>query len=441
MSPSPEMKTLSRLAHQANRFAVLDRPLYIVPARTNLCPPSSKGLEKCNPPVASPTPRAPSVHTELNRLASYALQFGFVYPENKDFFLQKEFLVLRPSKAVEQKQKDTDIACLKELNRLARLVELSSSRDKMPPVYPVFTPAYEFRQKNQYGKNFTSPFAFRLRKELKLLPSQSFQDAFPNTSVPKIEMLANRPIVLKEKFSALLKLKLDASRNVFHINTTPASFPRMVTNWIHSLLRSHALKKKQTPAPKKKKVSKVSQQKTNNLEPTTLADKFAPATSPPEDHAQAEVTSPSSPSPRSDQQERVTEFDFSKLTFSLSSRPDNSRCLTIEDAAQFLNIDLNVIPSDLHPSELYSMTKEIAKTNCAISLGIPTTEDAIIRMLSALVLLSHHLGLKRLSTTPDLTQLPCLLSMIKFSTVINSGPDPSSVSSILAKLKQLTSPI
>jgi hypothetical protein len=254
-----ELKTLNRLAHQLNQFG----SLYIVPARVTSCPPSSDCLRR--PQQASKPKRLPSAHTELNRLASFVTQFGFVYPETRIPATKPDFL---KTITVRKETGTEDLACLKELNRLARLVELTSKSTKDCPVYPVYQPlAYQVHD-YRYGKGLSSPVASKLRDHLKLSASNNFVDAFPATTKPRlISMTLGSPRYNKEDFNRLLTLKLDQARAYFKLNHTPSCYPRLVTSWIISLLVNLKSRKEETRlrAKMEKQQAKALHKARNNI--------------------------------------------------------------------------------------------------------------------------------------------------------------------------------
>jgi hypothetical protein len=290
MSPSSRStkNVLNRLAHEAIQF----NTIYRVPARTNTCPPASRNAFSVLTVEVTPRPSR-ALHNELNSLASQLLQFGTLYHEIRIPVGPKPhgFLSPRPSKAVEQKQKQTDLEALHELNRLARLVELSSRHTTEPPVYPVYTPlAYHVHDYN-YGKGAPAPVADKLRSHLKLSPKHDFSSAFPNTTIPKFRFVSGSPRFEKSEFNTLLKLKLDQSRRFFKLNHTPKCYPRLVTSWICSLFKpkpSSSSKQKPAPVQKKKRNANPSEQNGRN----NLADRFVSASQPLAPPPQEDIPAP-----------------------------------------------------------------------------------------------------------------------------------------------------
>jgi hypothetical protein len=260
MSPSSDAKQLRVLASFANRFQVLDTPLYIAPARTNLCPPASINESRTvTIPVARKSTPPRATHNLLNAFATEVQQFGTLYHETRIPVgpIRRDFFVLRPSTAAVQRQKTQDSETLKELNRLARLFELSGIRDC--PLYHSYTPpCYASpHSKGKYTKGFSSPFDHVLRKKLNL--TSSFASAFPKTTIPKPTFLKGHPVFERSTFNSLLAIKLAEARSVYHINHTPKHLPRLITSWICALFvpstTPSAPKKKKTTRPAKPEVT------------------------------------------------------------------------------------------------------------------------------------------------------------------------------------------
>jgi len=244
-----------------------------VPARTNLAPPLSIGLVA--PIVPRPkveTPRA--LHNVLNSLASELLQFDTLYHEIRIPPSRPEFLVRRLSPAKAKEAKVEDSACLKELNRLARLAELAPRADNI--AYPIYTPlAYHVHDYN-YGKGFTSPVATKLRSHLKLSSDNVFEDAFPKTTRPRPVFHKGHPRFVKEEFSRLLTSKLDEARRFFKLNHTPKCYPRMVTSWICALFKAPAAKTTKPHSQKKGTSQKTPSRENLDFVPAQDSSSSAP---------------------------------------------------------------------------------------------------------------------------------------------------------------------
>jgi hypothetical protein len=260
--------------------------VYIVPSRVQSCPPISQCLLSDSLLKQENTKRSPQIHTELNRLASFANQFDFIYPDTRGLFdlRLKDFLVVKHSYAATQKKEASDKACLKELNRLARIVELS--KDTSCPIYPCYTPPHyvDSRRRRLYSKGFPSVFDSRLKHELKL--DSTFAKAFPKTTIPKCTFSKGHPVFAKADFNVLLFAKLQQAREFYKTVTTPSHLPRLITSWICALFKY----KTTTPtAPKKEQKAKKALAKPE----IPLADRFVSSS----DSTVPQQTSPSSTRP------------------------------------------------------------------------------------------------------------------------------------------------
>jgi hypothetical protein len=244
--------------------------VYIVPSRVKSCSPISQCLLSDSSPKQENTKRLPQIHTELYRLESFAAQFDFVYPDTRGLFdlRHKDFLVVKHSVAATQKKEASDKACLKELNRLARIVELS--KDTSCLIYPCYTPPHlvDSRRRRLYSKCFPSVFDSRLKHELKL--DSTFAKAFPKTTIPKCTFTKGHPVFAKADFNALLFTKLQQAREFYKTVITPSHLPRLITSWICALFKY----KSTTPtAPKKEQKAKKALAKPE----IPLADRFVSA--------------------------------------------------------------------------------------------------------------------------------------------------------------------
>jgi hypothetical protein len=255
MSPSraQTQKSINQLAAFANRFECL----YICPSRTNKCPPISLGLTKEDTPVTPSSPsKAPSVHNELNRLASKTLQFGFIYPDTRDIFHSRDrsFFVSRSSKRQVMETQQADLACLKELNRLAKIVEVSKLGSQTP-IYPAYQSKLSSfgrcARKNYGSRNFPNPYETNLRHRLNLNKETRFIDAFPATSTPKVEVLNGAPIIEKTRFNQLLALKANTAMQTLGVTHLPKDVLKHIIQWIRTILLGliKSGKKKQPTKP------------------------------------------------------------------------------------------------------------------------------------------------------------------------------------------------
>jgi len=267
MTISPEMKPLSQLAHQARQF---DRIYFGVFS----CSYSPSPFVSHSPRTTADDLPAPSYdvsrvvrprvckeaadHNVLNRLASDVLQFGFVYPTLNIPVGPRphEFLVRRASPALVQREQKEDIASLTELNRLARLVELSHGQAEL---YPSFTPAYSFLTipKKRLSFDTVDMVTFKLRIHLRLDDKSSFEQCFPATRRPRVTMSLGSPSIDRSVFNHLLASKLASARSWFKTPHTPKGVPSLVTSWINKLLCRSFAPRVPNPATKKsnKKIS------------------------------------------------------------------------------------------------------------------------------------------------------------------------------------------
>jgi hypothetical protein len=231
------MKDLNRLASEAQQFETI----YRIPARRKPSPPTSYGLlTPVSPPVSNI--RAPSVPTILNRLASDALQFGFVYPDTRDLFSTRrpDFLTVRLPTV--RTWTPNDSACLKELNRLARLVELTPH--PRVPIYPSFTTitsTFDVNSRNLYTKigskaHASNPFSDKLRAKLHLKNDERFIDAFPKTTPPQVELLNGAPIIDRTVFNSLLRIKMQTACQILGTQHLSKNITSSIVHWINTIL-------------------------------------------------------------------------------------------------------------------------------------------------------------------------------------------------------------
>jgi len=155
-------------------------------------------------------------------------------------------------------------ASLNELNRLARLVNLTPTVATVP-IYFRTPKISESNDKNQVLAGlagFVSPTNPSVR-----LP---FGKVFPGTKRPQISMLHGRPKISPDLFTALLASKLSCIRSKLGLNSTPKYAPRLVSSWINLVLsdlvsQPHAGSKaspaKPPPVRKGKKKTPSSEQK------------------------------------------------------------------------------------------------------------------------------------------------------------------------------------
>jgi hypothetical protein len=217
-------------------------------------PESSASVDRI--PHTLSTRPAPSVHNVLNQIAAEMQQFGTLYHEMPSPPSPPGFLKSRLTPRTIKENKDKDTSSLKELNRLARLFEITSQScdDKMLPIYPSLLPKHRvcpYDRKKLYSKDFPCPFAHALRKHLKLQSSSSFVKAFPQTAKPKITLINGFPSLDKDVFSRLLHLKCSIAMEYLHTRHLQKDVTRHIVYWINSLLKE-LVSSQQTPVSKRK---------------------------------------------------------------------------------------------------------------------------------------------------------------------------------------------
>jgi hypothetical protein len=239
------MKAVNRLASEASRFY----DIYRVPARTNSCPPASVGFDVS--PKELVHHQTPSVHNTLNRLASDVLQFGFVYPDTREFFQKKDFFVRRvPSPTLEARTQENAVH-MKELNRLAKLFEITSSPSvQLYPAFQTKTASFDRDNKKMYSPGFKNPYEVSLRAKLNLTEETRFIDAFPKTDRPKISLMNGAPTIDRTVFNSLLRLKLQSAQQILCVQHLSTNIVKRIVHWIRTILFGLTIKKK--PAASKR---------------------------------------------------------------------------------------------------------------------------------------------------------------------------------------------
>jgi hypothetical protein len=299
MSSQTDMKLLNRIGDYANRFSTL----YICPSRqmkkgssqdTDLeshFPGHSYGTMLSVPKKKASKPlRPPAIHNVLNAYAYNVLKFDshYMYVQTTpDMFGPKNhsFLVRRKTFARMQEDQAQDKVCLKELNRLARLFEMSSGQAE---IYPCYTPRHyapTILDRVRYGKGFSSPFLHKLRTWLNLNPGATFVKAFPCTAKPRVIMHLGMPKLDKDVFNSLLEYKSSQIRSYFHIQHTPMYLVRHLVHWINSVLRTFCSRSTPaTPKPRGKKAIKISDTVSESDAPANARNipVFVPESNPPE---------------------------------------------------------------------------------------------------------------------------------------------------------------
>jgi hypothetical protein len=249
------LNDLTKAPSSSNRFALLD------PRRTTKTLLNYRSSKQSSPlnsskahqpvdslpksrkcPAKARSPPTKAIHNELLSYVDLVNRCDTLYMYQQttpDMFGPKRhsFFVKRRSPAVLRKEESVTLVLLKELNSMARATEMSSGQ--YDP-YPCYTPKHyapNLSNRLRYGKGFSSPFIYMLRKKLNLQKDSSFNQAFPATANPRVTMHLGQPKIEKSVFNSLLEYKLSASRAYFHIQHTPKYLPRQIVQWINSVLR------------------------------------------------------------------------------------------------------------------------------------------------------------------------------------------------------------
>lgn len=272
---------LAAIAAEALQFG----SLYRTPSRTGTAHPSSYGILAVTPAPArvsvktKPPPKA--THNSLNSIVDYVQRFDTVYLEQEitpDMFgpRRHSFFRVRHSSVALALELSDRMVHMKELNAMARAIELSSDSYA---VYPEYTPPHRapstYDVTKRYGRHFPCPFAAKLRQHLKLHNGVQFTTAFPSTAQPKALLFNGLPKVDRSAFSSLLKWKLDSARLHYHTQHTPSWLPRLVTQWINSVLRTRP---ETTPSLLKKKAKKSKSSKQKDRITLDLQARFVTST-------------------------------------------------------------------------------------------------------------------------------------------------------------------
>jgi hypothetical protein len=269
------LRELGRLQSLAQRFGVV----YHQPLVRNCSPSGPPPISRCLvvPRVSSRRPTSPrSDLKECLHLAHEALQFGSIYrtPSRAPYVGSSP----RPRRRT-PRDAWNDYLCTNEVNRLARLCELSSD---VTGFYPVYTPHYDLTVKSN---------RLRLRSLLSL--DADFAAAFPGTSLPRPRLFSGLPRVSRETFSFLLKTKLQQARTCLRVTISPKGVVPLVIQWINSVLRS--LVRLPTSSANKQNQPQRAQRTRSSIRPGLgsvdfLSSRFVPARA-----ADSSPTPPGSP--------------------------------------------------------------------------------------------------------------------------------------------------
>jgi hypothetical protein len=211
------MKELNRAAHHFQRFDTLYFQCLV--RVDHMSAPLSQGLLR-DIPSRRRAPQIDSETSELCRLAHDVSQFGFVYPE---VFTREAFpghsSGVSDTPALTSNTTE-NLSTLKELNRMARLVELSSDRMEL---YPVYKTSYDFAD-----PYFSKSIAYATG-----LLKGDFATAFPKTAFPSVSYFSGQPRISRDIFNALLSSKLSQVRSILKTKVTPKGAPAYIASMIN----------------------------------------------------------------------------------------------------------------------------------------------------------------------------------------------------------------
>jgi hypothetical protein len=283
---SGDLKVLNQFSTQTLKFGT---EYGFVFSRKSFPGHSPRPTVVCRPPRPSKvivSYSAPKPQPSLNQLAHQATCSDFeIYPQLRlpasSFGPRRsnDFLVYRkihtPSNVKE------NIAAMSELNRMARLVEITSTRTPLVPFYP---DPPRLSTSLAFDRVSHAVVAELLGFTKSGFAIQDFRTVFPSTMRPTVSMFSGQPRVPKAQFNELLASKLSTLRSKLGINSTPPGSLCLVASWINRLL---CFKPKPLPS-NKGKTSQKEKKNTSAAEKTakdtkvsspssSLADRFKPA--------------------------------------------------------------------------------------------------------------------------------------------------------------------
>lgn len=301
MSDFP-IKTLNQISFFVNKFS----SVYIVPQRRSGSFPghSPRPSTHVRPPRQSAKSvvfSAPRPEPTLDQLAHQATRPDFaVYPDlrhlgcSRTMFGRSRHEFLYRQKVNTPSQDADNLACLKELNRLARVVEVTQSRCPIVPIY-FDTPRLSQKMSSDRVSHMVAAELLGFTKNGFVV--DDFGAVFPQTERPSVSWFSGQPRTNKDKFNELLSSKLSSLRSKLGLTSTPSGAPALVSSWINRLLGHKTLKKAKAPKPKpsvsqenKSMTSasekKVRKNKVDFVQPSALAipaiDEFKQSPSPSE---------------------------------------------------------------------------------------------------------------------------------------------------------------
>jgi len=416
-----DLKSLNQIAHRQLRFGSLYFPVSFgsPPLFISHSPRQGEGRVSCpvyelevrtqgetRAPATSSVPEdriphsgsaQPSDIKVLNRLAHSVTQFGFVYPEMKIPVgppSRREFFSLRVSDSSIEAERKERLAHMKELNRMARAVEVTSRSCPLVPVYPEFlsprqTLGPAFKAASRYGKGFPNPFALSLRSRLSLLPSSSFDQAFPGTAKPRITMFSGQPRTDRLWFNSALKSKLGQARSLLKSTCSPPGLSQQLIAWINSILLR--LVPKYNPLSASKVAAKpVSSKQKDNTTPGKAKVEFVL----PEPHV-------STPPPTSSSPDNVSVNESVSVVLTRlvpdsvlrdfkATRPIVDRRLAF-GSSTMPRLDLSSIPQHVpSPSDLFAIVVEANRLKSLATLCYDSHFDYSTDLFTRMILVSWN---------------------------------------------------
>jgi hypothetical protein len=257
-----DMRTLNASVAEINRF---DK-LYRVPSRSSFPGSSPKPSVQVRRPRRSEDIvvfSSPREIPSLSKLAHFATRADFeIYPELRlsasHFGPRRVEFFVRRNVHTPASSPSSDADCLTELNRLARLVEMTSKSCRNVPIYgeaPTLSGSIAWSRTSQQCVAGILGFTTRSNPAIR----SEFDAIFPKTDRPRVEYVSGSPRIPKERFLDLFKSKMSELRSRLGIQSSPSGSSSLISSWINcslSLLRT----KKPTPAQKGKKTTSPSQQ-------------------------------------------------------------------------------------------------------------------------------------------------------------------------------------
>lgn len=271
------LTTLNKLASEVQRFKTC---YHCASAR------SRSGFPGSSPRPAKPIRKQvvpkiiysePRPELSLDQLAHEATRPEFrVYPDLRQMHCARTMFGRRQHDFLYRQKVNTprqsmDQDCLKELNRLARVAELS--RDALV-VYPDAP-----RLHILFGQNRS--FKYVLLRRLSLIrhdfEAAEFECAFPGTSRPAVTFFSGQPRIQRDLFNELVSSKSKEFRSRFGLTSTPEPVFKLLCNWINKILSST----KPNPATRLRN-KRRNRKETKLRKLAARAQKFEPATAPAE---------------------------------------------------------------------------------------------------------------------------------------------------------------